>query len=110
MAVTQDAMRNKFEAWLQDRAEAIGEDWSVCEFERSSEESSCYQNTHIQASWAAWQEAVKDAKEYLASALISQLSLVRGSPVEWREAIEITAILSGMSDEEKERLLAFEDA
>ncbi|UXH41578.1 hypothetical protein [Pseudomonas promysalinigenes] len=110
MAVAKDAMRKKFEAWLQDRAESIGEDWSDHDFERSSEDSQCYQDSHIQAGWAAWQEAVREAKEQLASTLVSQLSLVRGRPVEWHEAIEISAIVSGMSDEEKQRLLAFEDA
>lgn len=48
------------------------------------------------------------AKEQLASQLISQLSLVRGRPVEWAEAIEITATITGMPDEEKQRLLAME--
>lgn len=48
------------------------------------------------------------AKEYLASQLISQLSLVRGRPLEWSEAIEITAAITGMPDEEKQRLLAME--
>lgn len=45
------------------------------------------------------------AKEKLASDLIGQLSLVRGHPVEWSEAIEITATITGMPDAEKQRLL-----
>jgi len=48
------------------------------------------------------------AKEQLASSLVSQLSLVRGRPVEWAEAIEITATITGMPEEEKQRLLALE--
>ncbi len=109
MALTHDGMRNKFEAWLQGRAEAIGEVWREGDFERSTEDPTCYRDTHIQAGWAAWQEAAKDAKEQLASTLVSQLSLVRGRPVEWHKAVEITAIVSGMDDEEKRRLLSLED-
>lgn len=48
------------------------------------------------------------AREQLASQLVSQLSLVRGRPVEWAEAIEITATITGMPDEEKKRLLSLE--
>lgn len=47
----------------------------------------------------------KACKQNLASNLISQLSLVRGRPVEWSEAIEITATITGMPEEEKQRLL-----
>lgn len=47
----------------------------------------------------------KASKQDLAYTLISQLSLVRGRPVEWAEAIEITATITGMPEAEKQRLL-----
>lgn len=55
-------------------------------------------------------EKEDDAKNTLASTLITHLSLVRGKPVEWAEAIEITAAVTNMDETEKQRILAMEGA
>lgn len=48
--------------------------------------------------------------EVLAARLISERSAVLGHPVPWAQAIEITATITKMADEEKAALLALDDA
>lgn len=67
-----------------------------------------HQDCAIQLAFEAYDAALKASDERLAGHLISNLSLVRGRPVEWSEAIEITAIITGMPDDEKQRLLAMD--
>lgn len=64
-----------------------------------------HQDIAIALAFEAYQAALKSSDELLSSNLISNLSLVRGRPVEWAEAVEISAIITGMSDDEKQRLL-----
>jgi hypothetical protein len=64
---------------------------------------------------SAWTERARrateepPAKEALASKLIDQWCAVHGKQIPWASAIEITAILTGMPDAEKARLLALND-
>ncbi|WP_325435591.1 hypothetical protein [Pseudomonas nitroreducens] len=48
--------------------------------------------------------------ELLAAKLIDTWRAVHGRPVPWEKAVEITAIATSMSSEERERLLAMSDA
>ena len=51
-----------------------------------------------------------EAFEALASQLLTKRAEILGRPLKWAEAIEITAIVTSMPDEEKQRLLDMDDA
>jgi hypothetical protein len=67
-----------------------------------------HQDCAVSLAFSAWCAAIDDSDSVLASTLISHLCLSRGRPVEWREAIEITAFVTKMPEEEKQRLLDME--
>ncbi|WP_337056335.1 hypothetical protein [Pseudomonas sp. USHLN015] len=70
--------------------------------------------------WEAWQARAalsappaadgSEPAEALAARLISERAAVLGHPVPWAQAIEITATITKMPDEEKAALLALDDA
>lgn len=51
-----------------------------------------------------------EAFEAIASQLLAKRAEILGRPLKWAEAIEITAIVTSMPDEEKQRLLDMDDA
>lgn len=57
---------------------------------------------------AELREQLEDSASVLASELIHKLAALRGSPIEWAEAIAITAIITRMTPEEESRLLDLE--
>lgn len=72
-------------------------DWSLCEgycpFKASNEDQSSDETDYT-------------GREILASKLIDTWAAHRKSPVPWKVAVEITAIITFLDDDEKARLLA----
>lgn len=54
------------------------------------------------------EQSLEDSPHALASALCQKLATMRGGPIDWAEAIAITAIVTRLSPEEEARLLAFD--
>lgn len=54
------------------------------------------------------EQSLEDSPHALASALCQKLATMRGGPIDWAEAIAITAIVTRLSSEEESRLLEFD--
>lgn len=68
-----------------------------------------YHSVRVSGAWWAWQASTSESRSALASQLVSVLSINRGRPIEWRDAVEITAIITGMDPQEKQRLLDMDE-
>lgn len=55
-------------------------------------------------------DAFDTPAEFLAHQLMAKRASILGRPLGWREAIEITAIVTNMPDDERDKLLAMDDA
>ncbi|GAC1030452.1 hypothetical protein thsps21_12790 [Pseudomonas sp. No.21] len=79
-----------------------------------------YIQATVEAAWSAWQARAalsappaadeSEPAETLAARLIEVRAAVLGHAVPWAEAVEITATITKMPDEEKAALLAMDDA
>lgn len=99
--MSNEKMQEDFEECVRKEFDQAG----ICEADlRRDEQGQYIEDVHV-AAWWAWQESAKNSKETMASFLVNQLSLSRGRPVEWSEAVIITAVLTGMDETEKQRLL-----
>lgn len=105
-----EKMREEFEvAYMNDvserfhGAEVEDDEWVA----RGSDGE--YQSFRAAGAWWAWQASAQESRSALANQLVSTLSISRGRPIEWREAIEITAIITAMDQQEKQRLLDMDD-
>lgn len=96
-----EKMREEFEAWSASHDYLGG-----CATQMLDDR---YQDIDLQNAWETWQASKSESKSTLASQLVSVLSINRGRPIEWRDAIEITAIVTGMGPQEKQRLLDMDD-
>lgn len=80
--MSNSKVREEFEAACRKHAEDAGFDEYDYGFERSSEDSGCYADSHTQAAWWAWQAS----REALVIALPREVSL--RSPTEVRDMIK----------------------
>lgn len=96
-----EKMREEFEAWSAEHDYLGG-----CAAQTLDDR---YRDIDLQHAWESWQASAQGSRSALASQLVSTLSINRGRPIEWREAIEITAIITGMDPQEKQRLLDMDD-
>lgn len=105
-----DKSKQAFEAWYLDDMEQL---LNLRERAKQNLEwrlpNGDYADPALRLAFMAWQASSALSAEALAGTLTTQLSLVRGRPVEWHEAIEITAIVTRMDSAEKQRLLDLDE-
>ena len=59
--------------------------------------------------WLAWSAAVEQCRDAMASKLIDVWIANHGQRIPWKRAVGIIAILKGLPDAERDRLLALDD-
>ena len=59
--------------------------------------------------WLAWSAAVEHCRDAMASKLIDVWIASNGQRISWGRAVNIIAILKGLPDAERDRLLALDD-
>ncbi|MFD3300294.1 hypothetical protein [Aquipseudomonas alcaligenes] len=89
---------------------ALEAELSALKAQQAGQERRDWPDDAIVEAWNWCEENGGTPAEFLSHSLLVKRSRVLGRPLTWREAIELTALTTDMSDDQRDKLLAMDDA